>query len=141
MSSRKFSHLTPDQKSQIVVEFEKNATEEKSPSYQYIANWAAEKFKLNPVPNSFTIFRIIRNKNISKRRGKKVKSEKLEKALNSWVWEMYEKGIAVTDSLIQEKASRLLAAINQDLQNSKKVSMKFSNGCLSRFKKRNKFKR
>ncbi len=68
---KKISHLTPDQRSQIVAKFEKNATEEKSPNYQYIANWAAYKFKLNPVPNSSTIFRIIRNKYISKRRGKK----------------------------------------------------------------------
>ncbi len=33
---------------------------------------------------------------------------------------MYEKGVAVTDRLIQEKGGSLLAAINQDLPNSKK---------------------
>ncbi len=67
-------------------------------------------------PQSLELFEIA----VLQNTGKKVKSEELQKALNSWVWEMYEKRIAVTDGLIQEKAGSLLAAIDQNLPNSNK---------------------
>ena len=141
MSNKKFVHLTPLQKKEIIAQFERNSTEKTHQSYQSIAEWAAEKFQLNKIPNASTICRIIRNQSISKGRGKTVKSKQLENELRSWIWKMHEQGTAVTDAIIQEKAINLFESINRKLPSSNGMYMKFSNGWLWRFKKRNKFKR
>ncbi len=68
-----------------------------------------------------------------------MKSVQLDEMLISWIWEMYDKGIAISGSVIQEKAANLLATINHTLPSEKQITVKFSSGSLWRLKKRNNF--
>ena len=53
---------------------------------------------------------------------------------------MWDRKVFVFESLIKEKARRLLVSVNQNLTEEQRISLCFSNGWLDRFKKRNGFK-
>ena len=53
---------------------------------------------------------------------------------------MWDSKVIRSESLIKEKARKLLFSVNQNLTGEQGISLCFSNGWLNRFKKRNGFK-
>ncbi len=82
-----------------------------------IFSWAKHHFKLTTKPSNRTIYRILKNpdtvenhSSAGQKNRKKctfLPNAELENALKNWVYEMWQKNIFLTDTLIQEKAHRL----------------------------------
>ncbi len=58
----------------------------------------------------------------------------LETAITSWVWDMYERKVFVSDELIQEKARRIQILLNEKLPLDNQIHLKFSNGWIQKRK-------
>ena len=69
-----------------------------------------------------------------------VRSHILENAIVEWVWDMFEKKVNASDSLLQAKAKQIVLSVNENLPILAMISTKFSNGWLEKLKKRNGFK-
>ncbi len=69
-----------------------------------------------------------------------VSSNSVETAITSWIWDMYERKVFISDELIQEKARRIQLLLNQHIPQENQLHLKFSNGWLQKMKARNNFK-
>ena len=65
----------------------------------------------------------------------------VEETMIEWVWDMWVRQVFISDGVIQAKAQRVLDKINARVLPENRINMKFSNGWLYRFKKRNDFRR
>ncbi len=69
-----------------------------------------------------------------------VTSNSLETAITTWIWDMYERKVSVSDELIQEKARRIQILLNQEIPEEHQLRLKFSSGWLQRLKIWNNYK-
>ncbi len=64
----------------------------------------------------------------------------LDKAITTWILDMFERRVFVSDELIQVNARRIQTLLNQELPAEKQIHLKFSNGWLEKLKVCNHFK-
>ena len=150
-AKRKVVRLDVTQKSAILAEIERCEKEGVGWSLNSISEWAKKKWSLETPPHIATISRIIRNKvNIlelvddgegTRKKRRTLKSDALEVVLVIWMWDQYAQHIFVSDDDIKQKGMRILTQANKELPEEKRLDMKFSNGWLEKFKKRNKVMR
>lgn len=69
-----------------------------------------------------------------------VKSNKIEAEMVLWIWRMWRNNVFITDTVIIEKSTRVQEEINRTIPERERTGLRFSNGRLAFFKKRNKFK-
>ena len=67
-------------------------------------------------------------------------STTVENELSILMDEMYNKEVFIIDFLIKEKGKRIRENLNRSLPLSQQIHLNFSNGRISKFKKRNNFK-
>ncbi|CAG8716431.1 24471_t:CDS:1, partial [Gigaspora rosea] len=130
MSSKNKVTLTNKQRREI-IEFK---NQNPNTSHVELVQWVKKEYNLEVHPS--TISRIIKNKedigeNPMKKRQKNVQFPNLENALHEWVLRSQE-NIPITDAILVEKAKGFAKILN--IPDS---SLKFSNGWLAKFKKRN----
>ena len=65
---------------------------------------------------------------------------RIENKLTEFVWKMSQSEIFITEDVIFEKARRIQESFNALLPAGERTQLKFSNGWIARFKKRNGFK-
>ncbi len=150
MEKNRRQSLTWEQKFAIINELEKRRNQNKSHTVDEIGRWAKQKFNLQKIPHRNTILRIKSEKDFLKKsvnEGKLkrknrifVSSNSEETAITSWIWDMYERKVFISDELIQEKARRIQLLLNQHILQENQLHLKFSNGGLQKMKARNNFK-
>ena len=77
----------------------------------------------------------------TRKKRRTLKSEALEAVLVIWMWEQFSKHIFLSDDHVKQKGMQILTLANELMPEEKRLDMKFSNGWLEKFKKRNKVKR
>ncbi len=68
-------------------------------------------------------------------------SKQLDEELATWVIAMWRRKVFLSDSLIKEKARRILESINSTLPTEQRIAISFSNGWITYLKRRHYFKR
>ncbi len=128
----------------------KTPSQNRQGAFDEIGEWAVKKFNLHKIPHRNTILKIRRDKdyiqksvqegNLKKKRQLRVTNLSLDKAITTWILDMFEREVFVSDELIQEKARRMQILLNQEIQAEKQIHLKFSNVWLQKLKNRNHFK-
>lgn len=117
----------------------------RAPDQKKLAEWAHQKFSLKAAPHQSTISRILKQSKgaprrllcPSRKRNRPCKSPQLEKALHSWVNSQVFEGREVNGMLVREAAVRIQTEMNRILPAEQQMNLRFSNGWLDKFQKRN----
>ena len=115
-----------------------------------VCEWAFQALELVKKPSYQTVLLIIRDGTRIEMKAKSthlnmksdlsVTCSRIENMLIEWVWKMSRNEIFLMDDVILEKAKRIQAACNRQPNLAQKTHLRFSNGWLHRFKKRNGFR-
>lgn len=132
-----------------MVEYDKRREKGQNCQQVDLAQYAFSTFGLSTVPSQPCISRILRsrdslldaNTKLTSRRRASGNCDRLEKVLVGWIKNCKANRISLTDASIREKGLSLLKTLNEKLPEEKRVTLKFSNGWVSRFKKRHSFGR
>jgi len=108
--------------------------------------WAKHAFRLDRVLNQSSISRILRDGPqilraerlvaSGAKRNRAAAAPRLKNALFKWICARNNDGVALNGELVIMQAEKLLALANAQLPDDRKISVKFSNGWIARFKKR-----
>ena len=142
--------LSWEQKKTILEECqERNVTSGKRKILEVCA-WAWATLRLTKQPSYRVVLNIIRDRDRilmksqsthnSMMKDLAVKSVRIENIMVEWVWRMFRKQICITDGIICEKARKTQSELNYLLPAEHRTNLRFSNGWLVRFKRRNNFK-
>lgn len=137
--------LTSLQKQLVAEEHQRLLGLGETTDQKKLADWAHEKFSLKAAPHQSTISRILKQSKgtprrllcPSRKRNRPCKSPALEKALHSWVNSQVFEGKDVNGMLVREAALRIQTEMNKMLPPEQQLNMRFSNGWLDKFQKRN----
>ena len=150
MTPKRRIRLTIQQKQAIMKEVARLRASTEKWSLHTLSLWTKSIFKLDSVPHRSTLSKLIKhkeayesyNKNASiwRKTLSSVRCFELETSLTERTLDMWDRKVFVSESLIKEKAKRLLSSANWNLSEEQRKSLSFSNGWLDRFKKRNRFK-
>ena len=142
--------LSWNQKFEVLQECRKRNVRGGTKNLIEISAWAKHKLKLKKQPAYSTILNILKQSDIieskaaSTHRTMKsdlhVKSIDIENEMIAFVWDMSNRNVFLDGAVIIEKARRTQERRNALLPVHKRTNVKFTNGWLSRFKKRNAFK-
>ena len=145
------ARLTWEQKHAVVLECRRRGVNRGYRAILRVCDWARLTIHLSTNPSYRTIKRIlddterIEMKALSTHSKMKndlhVRSLAIENEMVMWIWEMYRKNVFLNDDVILAKAHRVQQRFNASLPPPSRTSLQFSRGWLSRFKKRNNFRR
>lgn len=150
--------LNAAQKQLVFDEYQRRKRDKEPVDQQGLAAWASSRFNLPAPPSQSTISRILKNVGgaaaaaarhytpgtgppgvllspISKRH-RLTGNPHLEQALHAWINAQFAARRSVNGALIVDAARRIQDKMNMSLPPDKRVSMKFSNGWLQKFKQR-----
>lgn len=141
----KYATLNTQQKVLLRHEVTERRSRRENITCRALAAWCKEKFKLSCAPGKSTVARVIKeihdslqapvgvSKSVRARRGA---NPKLEAALYSWVCDQANLRRMINGPLIVAKAHRLQQLCNDRLSPEQRIDMNFSDGWLTRFKRR-----
>ncbi len=124
MEKNRSQRLTWEQKLAIIDELKKRQNQNVNCTLEKIGAWAKQQFYLQKITHRNTISRIKHEKNSLKDLWVKeicrenplfVTSNSVETTITSWIWDMYERKVFISDELIQEKARRIQLLLNQQI--------------------------
>eukprot|EP00171_Calliarthron_tuberculosum_P003733 IDg3733t1 len=120
MAPKPRHYLSIAQKKMLLAEWDRNVAEGKQITLESMAAWATKEFKLSFTPDKSTMSRIRKNRSKiqtmnaanGRKKSLRLSCPALDAALAAWVTDMFVRRVAVSESAIVLKATKLLAGVN-----------------------------
>lgn len=136
--------LTDGQKKRIIEEYDQCQRARQPHTHSNLAEWAHAEFCLMKSPNPTTIGWALKDRmqilavekegKQAHRAGRMAECPELDEAFVAWVLDQVGQGVMVSGAVIQEQGRRLMAKMNEQLPDNRKLMLQFSEGWLSKFK-------